>query len=489
MFKHFTKLQWQSFFRSSSLGKTLGVKILMGFFAIYMLASLAMGGAGIFFMLQEVFPDIDPLVSVNRFLVYWILAELFLRYFMQKLPVMDIKPFLSLPIKKSSLTHYVLARSTVSFYNLLSVFFFVPFCIVLLAKGYPALNISLWFLSIVAITLSINYINFIINKNNKALILVGALLLGCYALDRFDIYPITEYIGNLFYTLYENPVWLIVPVLFVGYTYYINYNYLRNRIFLDTTLKKKTKQVVASDMEWTRRLGHIAPFLQLDLKLIWRNKRTKTQVFLSLAMILYGLVFYTMDDFGPNSPMLVFVGIFMTGIFLMNFGQFIPAWDSEYYSMMMSQNIPLRNYLESKAGLIYVSIVVMFLLSVPYVYFGWEALAINFSSALYNLGVNVPIILFFGSMNKKRIDLGKSAVANMQGVSAVQFLVGIPLFGIPMILFTVLNYWVSFQVAIITLSALGIVGFALRNNLLDMITRLYRNKKYRMIAGFKEKNS
>ena len=206
-------------------------------------------------------------------------------------------------------------------------------------------------------------------------------------------------------------------------------------------------------------------------------------------MILYGLVFYTMEDFGMNSAMLVLVGILMTGIFLMNFGQFIPAWDSAYYSMMMSQNIPLRKYLEAKAGLIAVSVVGMFLLSLPYVYFGWEALLINLGAALYNLGINIPVILFFGSMNKKRIDLTKSAIGNMQGTGAAQFLVGIPLFGAPMIIYSVLLFLVSFEVAIGTLALLGIAGFVFRKPILDTITAVYRRKKYEMIAGFKEKNS
>ena len=213
------------------------------------------------------------------------------------------------------------------------------------------------------------------------------------------------------------------------------------------------------------------------------------QVFISLAMILYGLIFYGMDAYGETSTIYLFVGIFMTGIFLSNFGQFIPAWDSEYYGMMMSQNIPLRKYLESKAGLISVSVVVMFLLSIPYVYFGWKALAINFSCALYNLGVNVPVILFFGSMNKKRIDLTKSAIGNMQGTSATQFLVLLPLMVVPSILYFGLKLLISFEVAVSVLAIMGIIGFAFRKPLLDKVTEAYRKKKYVMIAGFKEQNS
>lgn len=489
MFKHFLSLQWKSFFRSSNLGKGLALKIIMIFFGIYMLASLAGLGGFLFMILDKLYPGVDPMLKVSEFMIYWILIELFLRYFMQKLPVLDVKPLLLLPIKKSIITHYILGKSGLSFYNFLSLFLFVPFATVLLLKGYEPINVLVWLVSIVGIALTINYLNFIVNKSDKVLIVLGVLLISLYGLEYFDILPVKEYVGKVFYTLYENPLFTIIPIGLAIATYYINYNFLRHRLFLDATLKKKIKAAETSDLAWTKKFGGIAPFLQLDLKLIWRNKRTKTQVFISLAMVFYGLVFYTMDDYGVTSPMMVFVGIFITGIFLSNFGQFIPAWDSAYYSMMMSQNIPLRKYLESKAGLISVSVVVMFLLSIPYVYFGWQALAINLSCALYNLGVNIPLILFFGSFNKKRIDLEKSAFGNMQGAGAAQFLVMLPLFVLPMIIYVALNFLVSFEVAAITLSILGIIGFALKKPLLDRITKAYRKKKYGMIAGFKENNS
>lgn len=461
----------------------------MGFFGLYLLASLVLSGAGLFFILKKAVPNVDPVLVVSQYLVYWILAELFLRYFMQKLPVMDIKPFLTLPVKKRNITHYILGRSGVSFYNFLTLFFFVPFVIVLLVQGYPPANVLFWLVSLIGIVLSINYVNFIINKSDKALLILGALLIGFYAVDYFGLFPVKEYIGDIFYALYQNPIFALVPIAIALSTYFVNYKFLRNKLFLDASLKTKTKLAETSDLAWTKRFGDIAPFLQLDLKLIWRNKRTKMQAFISLAMIFYGLIFYSMGAYGPTSALFVFVGIFMTGMFLSNFGQFIPAWDSEYYGMLMAQNIPLRKYLESKVGLISVSIVVMFLLSIPYVYFGWRALAINFACAVYNLGVNIPVILYFGSFNKKRIDLTKSAVGNMQGTSATQFLVLLPLMGVPSLLYFILKTFISFEVAIGVLCVMGVIGYALRKPLMDKVTEAYRKKKYGMIAGFKEKNS
>ena len=487
MFRRFVSLQWKSFFRSASFGKSLAVKLLMGFFGVVMLLYLAAAGGGTYFILRKIFPDQSPMWTLSQFFIYWLLIELFLRYFMQKLPVMDVKPFLVTPVKKSAIAHYILGRSAASVYNLLSLFFFVPFAIVLLFHGYAPLQVLLWVVSIMALVLLVNYINLLINKSDKALVAIVALLLGGFALDHFGVFSVKAFFGPMFHALYAYPWAFLVPVALAIGAYYVNFAFLKSKIFLDASLKPKNVEANTSDLAWTKRFGEMGAFLQLDLKMIWRNKRTKSQVYISLLFVFYGLIFYTQDIYASMMPMKVFLGIFMTGIFLSNFGQFIPAWDSSYYSMMMSQNIPMRKYLQSKASLITVSVVAMFLLTIPYVYFGWDILAINFACALYNLGVNIPVILYFGSYNKKRIELDQSPFGNMQGTSATQFLIMVPVLIVPILLFSVFHYLISWQVAAGVLAILGVVGFALKNYLMDRVTEQYRKKKYGMIAGFKQK--
>lgn len=454
-----------------------------------MLISLAVTGGGMYFLLRKFFPDQSPLWIVSQYFIYWILMELMLRYFMQKLPVMDIKPFLTTPVKKSTIAHYILGRSAASIYNLLTLFFIVPFAVVLLFNGYPALNVLLWVVAIIAIVLSINYVNLLVNKNDKVLIGIVSILVLGYGLDYFGVFSVKAFFAPVFHALYAYPITVLIPIALAVAMYYVNYKYLKDKIYLDAKLKAKSVQANTSDLAWTKRFGEMGSFLQLDLKMIWRNKRTKSQVYISLLFVFYGLVFYTQEIYSSMMPMKAFVGIFMTGIFLSNFGQFIPAWDSSYYSMMMSQNIPMRKYLESKVSLITVSIVAMFLLTIPYVYFGWDALAINFGCALYNLGVNIPVILYFGSFNKKRIELDQSPFGNMQGASATQFLVMLPVLIVPIIIFSIFYYIFNLEVAVGVLSVLGIIGFAMKNYLLGLITEQYKKKKYGMIAGFKEKAS
>ncbi len=460
----------------------------MIFMGLYLLVSLTALSGSLYFILRKVFPDQGPMWVLSQYVLYWLLAELLFRYFMQKLPVLDIRPLLINNIPKSSIVHYILGRSALSGFNRLVGVSFLPFCIVLLVKGYPALNVLVWFLAMVLMALCVNYINFLINKSDRALFYIGGSIVILLALDYFEVLRAKEIFAPIFHALYAYPVTILVPIGLLCLVYFINYNHLKKMLYLDDILKVRSKVAETSDLAWTKRFGEMAPFLQLDLKMIWRNKRTKSQVFISLLFVFYGLIFYTQEIYANMAFIHVFLGVFMTGIFLSNFGQFIPAWDSAYYSMMMSQNIPLRKYLESKALLITVSVVAMFLLTIPYVYFGWNIFAVNVACAIYNLGVNVPVVLYFGSFNKKRIELDQSPFGNMQGTSATQFLIMLPVLVAPMILFSLFNYLISLQVAVIVLVSLGTIGLVFKGRLLDIVTAQYAKKKYGMIAGFKQKN-
>ena len=123
MISHFLGLEWKQFFRSSYWQKGIALKIIMGFFALYFIATFLAMGIFAFKAMKKLFPESDPLELVNSFLVVVIVVDLIFRYMMQKLPVMNIKPMLILPIKKSKLVHYVLGKSSLSFFNFMSLFF------------------------------------------------------------------------------------------------------------------------------------------------------------------------------------------------------------------------------------------------------------------------------------------------------------------------------------------------------------------------------
>ncbi|GGI56313.1 hypothetical protein GCM10011444_06220 [Winogradskyella haliclonae] len=338
------------------------------------------------------------------------------------------------------------------------------------------------------ISLIANFLNFILEAFSAErelsflplIILVG----GLYGLNYFEIISFQDIVSSGILAITENPIYLLIPFVVLVALYTFNYSILRKKLFLDASLKTKVKEVNASDLSWTKRFGDIAPFMQLDLKLIWRNKRTKSMAFLMVIGLLYGLFFYPQPMYREMEFMWAFIGIFSTGFFLINFGQFIPAWDSGYYKMLMSQNIKYEQYLRSKFILMVMSVVIMFVLGIPYAFFGWKILIAHAAAAVYNIGVNSHVILWGGSYNRKKIELDKKAAFNYQGTGAVQWLIGIPLMALPMALFGLLNWLINFEIAIATLVIMGVIGILLHKKLMAFITQKYLDSKYKMIAAF-----
>jgi hypothetical protein len=488
--KHFVNLEWKQFFRSASFNKSIGLKIMMVFFALYFMVSFLVMGIALYPGLKKVFPEQDPFVIVNTYLFFYILADMLMRFFLQKLPVMSVKPLLTLPIKRNKIVHYVLRKSAFSFFNFLPLFAFVPFSVMLIINDYPLSAVLVWLLAVILVVLIINFLNFIMESFSSEmelsflpLILVAG---GLFALDHFNIISFSNLIAEGFTAIYNNPIFVIVPLLILIGLYLFNFKLLKAKLYLDSSLKTKVAVVNASSMEWTKRFGDIAPFMQLDLKLIWRNKRSKSSVWILLIGLLYGLFFYPNPVYADMPWFFAFVGIFVTGIFLINFGQFIPAWDSGYYKMLMSQNIKYEQYLKSKWTLMTMSVIILFVLSIPYVYFGWKILLAHFAAAVYNIGVNTHVILFGGSFNRKKIDLNQRAAFNYQGTGAVQWIIGLPLMLLPLAIFGITYAIANFEIGCVVLTILGIFGIVLHPRLMRFITQKYLDSKYKMIDAFSQ---
>jgi hypothetical protein len=484
MISHFLKLEWKQYFRSSHWQKGIALKIIMGFFILYfMLAFLAIGIGG-YFILKKEYPESDPLQLVNSYLLFAIFGDLILRYLMQTLPIMNIKPLLILPIKKSKLIHYVLGKSAFSTFNILGLFFYIPFSVVLINEGYNTAGVLGWLLTMILIIQSANFLNFLINKNNRALIVIGAILISLIGLQKFGLADVVSSGGSVFDFIYQNPIYSLVGVLVIVLLYQLNFKQLRSQVYLDGAVQTKVEEANTIDLSWTNKLGDVAPFIKNDIRLIWRNKRTKTVFLLSFLFLFYGLFFFTSEAYAEMPAMLMFAALFVTGGFTLNYGQFIPAWDSAHYKMLMSQSFRYRKFLESKWVLMVTMTAILYFLSFPYLYFGTDIFLMITVGAIFNIGFNSLFLLYAGSFNRKRIDLTKGGFGNTQGTSATQFLVVIPLMLFPMLLFWVFDKFVGYNSGFIVVAAIGIISLLLRNYAMDFIEKKYIKDKYIMINAF-----
>jgi hypothetical protein len=489
MFKHFINLEWKSFFRSASFATNLALKIVMGFMAIYFMVIFIAAGVGVFFLLKEEF-HLEPLATVNKYLIYYLVGDLVIRYFFQKMPVTNIKPLLNLPIKRDTIVHFSLGKTSISFFNMLHAFFFIPFTVVLLINGY-GFQVILWHLGIMALIYANNFINVLLNNKDSVFYSLLTIVVSLGLAQYYQVFDVTNYTQPFFQGMYSTNFLFLIPILLAIVTYYFSFDYFKKNLNLDTGLAKKSDEAKTENFTWLNQFGTLGTFLKNDIKLLKRNKRSRTTVIMSFLFIFYGLLFFTNSiEAYQNPAMQVFAGIFVSGGFLFTFGQFVPSWDSAYYQLMMSQNIQYREYISSKWWLMVIGTLISTIIASFYLYFGWQTYMLIVVGAIYNIGVNSHLVMLGGAFVKTPIDLtmANKAFGDKQAFNIKTMLISIPKLAVPMILYALGYYLFSANIGFLFVALAGMLGFAFRNKVFEMIEKIYKTEKYATIAAYKQKN-
>jgi hypothetical protein len=489
MFKHFINLEWKSFFRSASFATNLALKIVMGFMAIYFIVIFVAAGVIVFFLLKEEF-HLEPLATVNKFLIYYLVGDLVIRYFFQKMPVTNIKPLLNLPIKRDTIVHFSLGKTSIFFFNLLHAFFFIPFTVVLLMNGY-GFQVIFWHLGIMALIYANNFINVLLNNKDSVFYSLLAIVVSLGLAQYYQVFDVTNYTQPFFQGMYSTNFLFLIPILLAIVTYYFSFDYFKKNLNLDTGLAKKSDEAKTENFTWLNQFGTLGTFLKNDIKLLKRNKRSRTTVIMSFLFLFYGLLFFTNSiEAYQNPAMQVFAGIFVSGGFLFTFGQFVPSWDSAYYQLMMSQNIQYREYISSKWWLMVIGTLISTIIASFYLYFGWQTYMLIVVGAIYNIGVNSHLVMLGGAFVKTPIDLtmANKAFGDKQAFNIKTMLISIPKLAVPMILYALGYYLFSANIGFLFVALAGVLGFAFRNKVFAMIEKIYKTEKYATIAAYKQKN-
>ncbi|MGB1210490.1 MAG: DUF5687 family protein [Lacinutrix venerupis] len=491
MLKHFISLEWKSFFRSASFKVNLFLKILMAIAAFFMLIYALGIGIGAYFLIEK-YVDPDPLKIVNKFLIFYLVADLVMRYFLQKMPIVNIKPLLYLPLKKDQVVSFGIKKTMISFFNILHAFFFIPFSFVLIFKGgYDAFGVIGWHLAMLGLFYCNNFINIFVNNKDVVFYSVIGLVIAFAAMYYYNIFNITLFTQPIFQAFYNQPYLAIIPLALAFILYKTAFAYFRNNFYLDAGLAKKVSIAETDNMGWLDRFGSVSTFLKNDIKLIKRNKRSKTTVIMSVIFIFYGLLFFTNSIEMYNGPFWrVFAGIFVSGGFLFSFGQLVPSWDSAYYPLMMSQNIRYKEYLESKWYLMVIATVISTIIASFYLYFGWQAYVAVVVGAIYNIGVNSHVVLWGGAYIKTPIDLtsNKKAFGDKKAFNVKTLLLTIPKLILPIVIYAIGHFAHSDILGFALVAVAGVLGFLFKNKVFKIIEKIYKAEKYKTLEAYKQTN-
>ncbi len=491
IYKWFLLHQWKEMKRSSIWQKNLAINIVLGFFILLMLMYLLMLGLFIDKILYRLFPDNDPVVIFNGIILYYLGFEFFLRFFMQSLPTLNIETYLHLPIKKSSIVHFVSGKSIFVIGNYLSWLVVAPFAFKVILPTYSPAAAWLWLLSFALLVFSNNFLATYVKRqlvnNPKVVGIFGVILISLIILDYFNIISVSAFSSLVFSELMQNPILIIIPILLVIFTYSLNYLLLKTKLYPEEINKEKKSKIDSlANIKYLKTLGFTGQLISLDLRLIWRHKRTKSIVYMAPIFLGYGFMIYPNPGYEDNFGFMIFVGIFMTGGMMMNYLNYCFGYESNYFDNILANYKDFEKYLRSKYLFGIAIATVCYVLTIPYVFFGTEILLINTVTYLYNLGFLSFVLIYVATYSKKRMDLSKGATFNYQGLGASHWLSMLPTFLLPIFIYLPFR-WLGIPMAgLLFIGALGLTGLLFHKSLLNIILKQFNRRKYHMAEGFRE---
>ena len=139
-------------------------------------------------------------------------------------------------------------------------------------------------------------------------------------------------------------------------TYFIHYHFLKIHLYPDEIQVKQAVEIETGKANrYLRSLGLTGSILTMELKLYWRNKRTRTIIYMLPLFLLYGLMFYPKQEYLNQNGFLMFVGVFMTGGMMLNYANYAFGYESSYFDALLTKSIDFKHFITVK---FYISVMI-----------------------------------------------------------------------------------------------------------------------------------
>ncbi|TXE04067.1 DUF5687 family protein [Algoriphagus aquimarinus] len=486
------RLEFLKSFRSTAFAKSVMVAIFLGFLAIMLLGYLLIAGLFLTRIIEQLAEGQDPIQVLNSGLIFFFLVEFMYRYFLQKLPVIELESLLHLPISKRKIMHMLLGRSFFSPLSIIALILFTPFAFSEISTQYGVSGAIFWLGTILFISWTLHWFMLWFKQRFEDSLIGVVIVLIVLLLGLGSAYMGWFNLGELVAPFFNFAMTSFIPlaIMFVlcSAGYYMAFSYYLNNAYLEDLAEEEEVRFVNQSVGFFSKFGMAGELANLEWKLIIRHKKSRTFLMLSALFLLYGTIFYDNPAYqeGPMRNIFIFVGIFITGIFMIQYGQLFLSWNSGYFDFFLGRKDGVKNLVRGKYLLLLSISLLCFLLSIPYVYFGWSFLLIHLATFLFNAGIMIHLIIYLALWKPKPMDLNKGAMFNYEGVGAAQFLMIIPMMVAPYVVYLPFAMFFNFYAGLAALGIVGVVGIIFFNKLSTInINRVLKNR-YEISSSFRQ---
>lgn len=468
--------------------KSIVLSILVSLFILYFIGNFLFIGYFADKILSEIFPDGNIIKEFTRILFYYFMLDFVARFKFQDISLVTSNRYLLLPIPRKKLFHFPLLLTAFSPFNIFFLLLTLPFFSKVIIHESLFFSIT-WFACIYSCLAIMNYGSVFVKLHFRKNIVVGlsmfALVAGTFFLEYKDYISIAPYLYTSISFASNYFGLFIVPVLLAIWVYQRSYKLLYKNRF-NEALNNDKKEKLRS-LSFLDRYGEYGNLINLELKFIFRNAKTKKMFFLSILFCFYGFLFYKQEDgFNLYNFRNIFVGIFILSSFAINFGQIALSGYSSFFSGMRTQAISFQTIFKIKYTMYAIAMVLAYLISMIYLIIDIRIAYINFSLLLYSLGVLPFIYLYIANYIVKPFNVSSKQQFDFQGFNLINFLPFIPLLLIPYVIYGICNLFGWKDGVFYILGGIGTLGILTRNYWLKVIFLKFQEQKYKLSEGFKQ---
>jgi hypothetical protein len=489
------KQEWYKTIRAKAFYKNLTANIFMALMILYFAAILLLLGFKSGAILESLYILLGqhPTEIFNGITLYAMLVCILIRLFMQQLGTINLFAYQMLPVKRSVIVNFLLLKPLASPMNYLMLLIVIPFAITSVNSYYGEttafrfiLNsvFLIWFNSLFTAFLKRRFAS-----GFKSFLLVITVIAVIFVMESFQWFSMFNFSISFFGFLLHHDWGSILIFLFPVVAFVLNRWFFARNYYPEYFNRKVAKSGTGTAMvnlSFLDRFGSVGDFMALELKLILRHKRTRSLLYMSGFFIFYGLLFYTNKTYSENNGWLFFIAVFITGLLMFMYGQWIISWDSAYFDGLMTKNIPVRDYIKANYNLLIAFNVICFILTTPYFFFGTKIILMQITAFFFNTGINTIILLYFSTYNTKRINLSQGTAFNYQGTTFKNFLIVIPMIVFPMLIIGGLSFFTEIYIILSILSGMGMFGIVFRKQLITLCIKQFNKRKYTLAQGFRE---
>jgi len=437
---------------------------------------------------------------VNGGLIFALILDFLVRLMLVDTPAQEVKQFKLLPISTNFLLNVFMIRRATTLFNLIWLFFYVPFGLIQIPHYYGLMGCVSWCFALWLIFVAHSYWYLLwrtlLNRN----MLFTIVPLAIYAIVAYLGVIDDEYtqmiwgkdnVQPLFYAclwagrwaMQMNPLAFVIPIGLTIPMYLLNLYIQRNIIYTEIAEAQAAK-VKSREMAFLNRFGVIGEYIKLEIKSTMRNGVVRKQFIMGVVcmVMLSGLFAFT-DIYDNMGFMKAYISMYCFGVLGVMTLTGVMTPEGNYIDGLMARKESVLLLLKAKYIYHLCMMIIPFLVFLSAVIMGKNSLWESVGCMLFTGGVVFPFLFQMAVYNDHTLDLN-AKVTRQNGSNKMQIVVSLLAMSIPMVLMYSLMVFVP-EYEALGLIILGVIGIALHPLWLRNIYNRFMKNRYKNMDGFR----